>query len=291
MAEIRQYNSGTAFRTELEERLKRISREEGVDLQRLRRQVAFDRFLARLFHSPYPDWVLKGGYAMELRFHRARATKDLDFTVRTKPRGDQDAVLAILQDVGAAENGDWFSFRVGEATTDLDGAPYGGARYPVEALMAGRTFVKFHLDVGIGDVVVDPVQVVETRDWLGFAGIAAARVCVIQSEQQFAEKIHAYTLPRGGAANSRVRDLVDLALLVQSGTMNPSRVVGALRRTFARRGTHELPSALAAPPRDWAVPFVNMAQECSLGLDVTAAFDEVARYYQGAVSALEDGSQ
>jgi len=52
MAEIRQYNSGTAFRTALEERLKRISREEGVDLQRLRRQVAFDRFLARLFHSP-----------------------------------------------------------------------------------------------------------------------------------------------------------------------------------------------------------------------------------------------
>ena len=38
---------------------------------------------------------------------------------------------------------------------DLDGAPYGGARYPVESIMGGRTFVKFHLDVGIGDVVLD----------------------------------------------------------------------------------------------------------------------------------------
>jgi hypothetical protein len=27
-------------------------------------------------------WVLKGGYALEMRFHRARATKDLDLTVR-----------------------------------------------------------------------------------------------------------------------------------------------------------------------------------------------------------------
>jgi len=132
MTENRQYNSGAAFRTAMEERLKRISRDEGVDLQRLRRQVAFDRFFARLFQSAYPDWVLKGGYAMELRFQRARATKDLDFTVRTKPMGDEDAVLAMLQDVGAAETGDWLTFRVGDATTDLEGAPYGGARYPTQ---------------------------------------------------------------------------------------------------------------------------------------------------------------
>jgi hypothetical protein len=163
--------------------------------------------------------------------------------------------------------------------------------YPVEALMAGRTFVKFHLDVGIGDVIVDPVEVVGTRDWLGFAGIGAARVFMIQSEQQFAEKIHAYTLPRGGAANSRVRDLVDLALLVQSGTMDSSRVAEALRRTFARRDTHQLPGALTGPPEDWAVPFAKMAEECSLEMDAAAAFDEVARYFQGAVSALGDGRE
>lgn len=70
----RQYNSGPALRTALEERLKRISREEAVDLQRLRRQVAFDRFLAKFFRHGDEDWVLKGGYAMELRFHTARAS-------------------------------------------------------------------------------------------------------------------------------------------------------------------------------------------------------------------------
>lgn len=87
-----------------------------------------------------------------------------------KPVGDDDAVLAILQEVGAADIGDWSTFRVSEATTDLDGAPYGGARYPVEAMMAGRTFVKFHLDVGIGDVIVDPVDTFQARDWLGRRG-------------------------------------------------------------------------------------------------------------------------
>ncbi len=113
----RQYNSGTAIRTALEERLKRISREEAVDLQRLRRQVAFDRFLARLFQHGQTDWVLKGGYAMELRFHAARATKDLDFTVRAEPAG----VLEHLQEAGTLELGDFFSFRIGEAVMGLDG--------------------------------------------------------------------------------------------------------------------------------------------------------------------------
>ena len=57
----RKYVTGVALRTALEERLKRISREEGIDLQRLRRQVAFDRFLARLFLGETTDWILKGG--------------------------------------------------------------------------------------------------------------------------------------------------------------------------------------------------------------------------------------
>jgi hypothetical protein len=39
---------------------------------------------------------------------------------------------------------------------------------------------------------------------LGFAGIESSRVVMIVREQQFAEKIHAYTLPRN-AANSRVK--------------------------------------------------------------------------------------
>lgn len=188
--------------------------------------------------------------------------RKIDFTVRVKPTGGGDAVLDILRDVGAADLGDWFLFRVGLASTDLDGAPSGGSRYPVEATMAGRTFVKFHLDVGIGDVVVEPVDILDARDWLCFAGIAAPSIRMIQSEQQFAEKIHAYTLLRSGAQNSRVRDLVDLVLLVRSGVMDQQRAADALRRTFTRRGTHEVPRVLTAPPESWAIPFATLAKEC-----------------------------
>lgn len=277
MKPTRQYSSGIALRTALEERLKRISREEAIDLQRLRRQVAFDRFLARLFRHTQTDWVLKGGYAMELRFHTARATKDLDFTVRAKP----DGVLEYLQDAGNLDIGDFVSFRIGEAMMDLGGAPYGGARYPVEAVLGGRTFVKFHLDVGIGDVIVDPPDTVPTRDWLGFAGLGAPLIPVIQSEQQFAEKIHAYTLPRPAAPNSRVRDLVDLVVLIHSGTLDATRVLECLGRTFARRATHPLPKALEGPPESWSAPFAVLAEECSLEISAAEAFSDLARYFVG----------
>jgi Nucleotidyl transferase AbiEii toxin, Type IV TA system len=124
----RKYASGPALCTALEERLRRMSREDGVELQRLRRLVAFDRFLARLFRAPNANLVLKGGYAMELRFQTARTTKDLDFTVRVAPAGRDNGLLKGARGHG---RGDFFSFRIGEAMMDLDGAPYGGARYPV----------------------------------------------------------------------------------------------------------------------------------------------------------------
>ena len=133
---------------------------------------------------------------------------------------------------------------------DLTAAPYGGARYSIEARMDGRTFARFHLDAGVGDVVLQPLETTECRDWLGFAGIEKPRVWMISGEQQFAEKIHAYTLPRS-SQNSRVKDLVDLALLIDNDQLDRPKVVNALHLTFARRGTHALPASLSAPPADW----------------------------------------
>ena len=74
----RKYASAAAFRVALEERLKRLAQEESLDLQRVRRQAAFDRLLCRLFANPNAPWLLKGGYAMELRLKTARTTRDID---------------------------------------------------------------------------------------------------------------------------------------------------------------------------------------------------------------------
>ena len=58
---ISHYASATAFRRALEDRLQQWSEAETVDVQRLRRQVAFDRLLAHLLRAENPPWLLKGG--------------------------------------------------------------------------------------------------------------------------------------------------------------------------------------------------------------------------------------
>ncbi len=249
MAEPQRYESASAFRRAFEDRLKTISIKERIPLERLRRQAAFDRLLARLFAAPNAPWALKGGYALELRLREARATRDIDLVLREPPvrwKGGNEEIRRALQDAANRGMGDFFEFQVGEPMMDLDAAPYGGARLPVTAMMDNRVFAKFHLDAAIGDPVIEPLSTTSGHDWLGFADIPAGSFLTISPEQHMAEKLHAYTLPRL-TPNSRVRDLVDMELLRRSNVLDRGRVKEALRVVFARRKTHEPPEALTPP--------------------------------------------
>lgn len=281
----RKYASATAFRVALEDRLKWMAQEDNMDLQRVRRQAAFDRLLCRLFANPDGPWLLKGGYAMELRLKTARTTRDMDLALKQLPMPTRDweanapAVLETLREVGSLDLGDFFTFELGEAAQDLDAAPYGGARFPVDVRLAGRSFVKFHLDVSTGDVLREPHETLSGRDWLGFAGIASKSFLAVSPEEQFAEKLHAYTLPIIGRENTRVKDLVDLALLIERTTMDDARLPAAIRDTFQRRKTHGVPLSLAAPPVSWSKPFSAMAGECGLPSNLEGQFEVVAGFY------------
>jgi len=262
-----------------------LAQEEKLDLQRLRRQAAFDRLLCRLFANPDAPWLLKGGYAMELRVKTARTTRDIDPALRRLPvpSADWEAnatdVLESLREAGKLDLQDFFAFIVGNATQDLDATPYGGARFPIDARLAGRTFVKFRLDVSTGDVLRPPYELLPGRDWLGFAGVAAASFPAVSPEEQFAEKLHAYTLPRVGRENSRVKDLVDLVLLIDRTKLDATRLPKAILETFQRRKTHGIPPCLFAPPTSWSTPFAEMAAECDLEPGIEKCFGVLEQFF------------
>jgi hypothetical protein len=266
-------------------RLQKQARETEVDLQRVRRKLAFDRLLARFFIHPEPPFFLKGGYAMELRLSSARATRDIDLTyLQRAQESNDDLILKDLQRLAATNLGDFFSYTLGTAQLDLDSAPYGGARYPVSSFIDGRLFVRFHLDVG-GDVLVSDTETVTAPDSLNFCGIPAPRVRMISIEQQFAEKVHAYTIPRGERLNSRVKDLVDILLLIQMRRVDLDHLALTLRQVFKIRKTHLLPSELPAPPIEWTAPYAALAEECGVEKNLTSAFQTVAFMYSNLISA------
>ena len=166
------YESGNAFRRALEDRLKKKSIKSGTPLVRMRKMVAFDRLLARLFSNQPTVWILKGGFALQLRLgDKARTTKDIDMLLLIQ---HEDA-YSILRRAGAIDLGDWFQFEISKSSRRVPEDP-GGIRYQIEARLDGRTFERFHIDVGIGDPVLDPVEYVQTPDILEFAGINSVKL-------------------------------------------------------------------------------------------------------------------
>lgn len=286
----KKYANAMAFRRALEDRLKTIAAKERLELQRLRREISFDRLLARLFAMKEAPWVLKGGYALELRLKEARVTKDIDMALREvlgKDKPLSESLFAALEKAASVDLADFFVFVIGPVMKDLDAAPYGGARFPVEARMDNRTFAEFHIDIGAGDVVITPLDTTEGHDWLKFAGIPAAQYPTICKEQHFAEKVHAYTLPRP-SANSRVRDLVDMALLITSSPkMDQPLVKKSIEATFKRRKTHSLPESLKAPPAEWKQSYAALSRQCGLSEDVDDAFRLLDAYLRRCLYATE----
>lgn len=135
------------------------------------------------------------------------------------------------------------------------------------------------LDVSAGDVLREPYESLAGRDWLGFAGVAGATFRAVSPEEQFAEKLHADTLPRVGRENTRVKDLVDLILLIERTGMNAARLRTAIRETFQRRKTHGIPAAIVSPTTSWSKPFAEMAVECGLEPKMEGHFEVVAKFF------------
>ena len=283
------FKSAAAFRMSLEERLKSLHAETAVPINSLRLKVVIERLLARLFAAHDPPWLLKGGYAMELRYRpRARTTKDIDLSVKTAATTLEERLRQVrdeLQEAADADLGDFFVFQIGEPSSELQGAPDGGARFPVNAILGGRSFAKFHLDVGFGDPVLSAPDHLVGQDFLSFAGIPPAQATAIPKAQQFAEKIHAYTRPWTDRRNSRTKDLIDLVLFLTIDPPSLPDIQAAVTKTFDLRATHSIPDTLSAPPEEWTAVYDEMARESELSPpDIQSGFQVLSNFWGNLVN-------
>lgn len=266
------------FLKSLKAHLSRHSEMSGKSLNYLLSRVAFERFLARVMLDPSPSFLLKGGYGMELRYDRARATTDIDLTYLKKSKKQtsfEETTLEELQHLCRTDLQDHFTYQIGFPKKSILNAPYGGASFPITARIGGESLrLQFSLDIG-GDFLVDDVDIVKGTDWLLPYGISAPLIRMISIPQQFAEKIHAYTFPRN-TINSRTKDLIDLFLLIDKPT---EKFYKTLQRVFSARNTHLLPAALPLPPPFWEKPFAEKAQECGIPLSLEESFFQVSIFY------------
>src|SRR6266545_963311 len=130
---------------------------------------------------------------------------------------------------------------------------------------------------------------VTLRSMLSFAGFPDHEVEAVDPAQHFAEKLHAFTRPHGDRANSRVKDLPDLLLLMDQGLAPTPGLLATVHHVFAVRSTHELPASLPDPPADWAERYATLADE--LGLEAASVEAAMARLRQFWAATLAAGQE
>ncbi|WP_165877462.1 nucleotidyl transferase AbiEii/AbiGii toxin family protein [Agromyces fucosus] len=269
-----------------------VANERAVDVARLRRQLVFQCVLARLAVDDV--WVLKGGYCLEVRLGGvARATKDLDLAFR----GDASLIDAhqmseLLETALDRELDDGFTFSIDEPKA-LAAAEAGqpGWRVSVRAFIGGAAFETVKLDVvvraaeirgGTGPLAVEPV--LQSPE---FTSIVIAAVDI---PQHAAEKTHAYArIYAHDRPSSRVKDLVDLVLLIEAGLLEPRSWAVRLVHVFTVRDRTPPPAELPEPPESWRVPYGAMGEELQLAAsDLDAGWRLVAEMYAIAVTAFDE---
>jgi hypothetical protein len=284
---MNQYRSGLDLRRALEARLKRESELTSGDLGRLRRRLVFDRLAVRLAADSERSWVLKGGAAMEFRLYpRARATKDMDFAL-TAEAIDGITVRDWLIDTLADDpDADWFSFLVSPPITlTSDAAGRGAWRYSVESRLGGKSFASIRVDVVARSEELAATEWLELPGLLQFTGIPARSIEAVDPRQHFAEKLHALTRDYGDRPNTRVKDLVDLVLLIEDGLTADASLVTVVSHVFSIRNTHPMPDHIPDPPPLWRTRYPEAAThltetraDLSIALDTLRTFWNVALY-------------
>jgi predicted nucleotidyltransferase component of viral defense system len=266
------YASATAFRTALETRLN-AARTDAVGVSRLRKRVVFERLLARLYEVAPGAWVLKGGFALELRLGaHARTTKDIDLDWKL----DEDDAIELVIDAAALELDDGFEFAVERASEDAD-LGGGGQRWSATANVAGRRFERVAIDVGFATAPVLEPETIVSSQLLAFADVQPVHVPAVAIEQHVAEKLHAYTRTYAGKKpSSRVKDLVDLVVIANTTELDAERLREAIKEIFDQRAKHEAPTAVPAPPGDWGAPWRRLVADLPADVDVDAGHQAAA---------------
>ena len=240
------YDTSEAFRAALDQRIRNEATTTGLPVMRLRKRVAFERFLARLGVAESGNWVLKGALALELRLGvRTRATKDIDLA------GADDEQTATMRLIAAQaiDLHDHFNFDVAR-TAALDQAEaFRAVRYSVTAEVAGRRFEQFPVDVALNERPTAPSERLPIPSLLDFADIQPIEMPVIALEQHIAEKVHAYTATYGPQEqhSTRIKDLIDILLIADLASPHADRLHASLTTTFQHPRTpatpHRAPAA------------------------------------------------
>jgi predicted nucleotidyltransferase component of viral defense system len=215
-------------------RLLNIAKEQGADFNQVLVRFALERLLYRLSQSEHADrFLLKGALLFTLWYDMPhRSTRDADL-LGFGPN-DLDSILQTFRQIASVTVDDAIVFDPDSVTVEpiRRDARYSGVRIMISSELANAR-CRTQVDVGFGDAVT-PGPVHATYPVL-LSDFPAPRLRTYPVYTVIAEKLHA--IASIGMANTRMKDYLDLWVLLDREKLNRRTLARAIAATFTRRST------------------------------------------------------
>ncbi|PSL05932.1 nucleotidyltransferase AbiEii toxin of type IV toxin-antitoxin system [Haloactinopolyspora alba] len=271
------YANATAFRTALKDRLAAIATtQSNYTTDELHRQFAYDRALARIFSSQDADrWVLKGAGALLARLVHARHSKDIDVYF-TEQWAEATAAVASLRNLLARDLGDFFGFEITRVTPLQEEAK--GSRVHVQARLGPKPFATFHIDVVVRTTMTGQPDLVNPLTPLVMDGLIRPQYRTFPVTDHLADKlcaiVAAYQASGRARVSTRIKDLVDIALIATTQRIDGSALRTAIVQNIADRGLEPPDSFVVPDPPVWKTGYPKVASDAPVAIP---AYDEAVR--------------
>ena len=214
-------------------RLLNLAKAQGVDFNQVLVRFALERILYRLSQSAHADrFLLKGALLFTLWYDMPhRPTRDADL-LGFGP-SDLESIAQTFRDIAGVDVDDGMVFDPTSVTAEeiRKEAGYAGARVLISGEIA-KARCKTQIDIGFGDAVT-PGPIDATYPVL-IDDLPAPRLRTYPVYTVIAEKLHAIALL--GMTNSRLKDYLDLSVLLNRETLDAEILANAIAATFIRRG-------------------------------------------------------
>ena len=250
------YGTPDAFRQALKERIAEAASSDSRHIPEIRRRFAYSRFLYRVFASEDSRWVLKGATGLLARIpSRARHSLDIDLM----RRDDMGEAIKLLQDLGHQHaDTDFFTFDVQLEREPALGAP--NAALSATAYLGERQFERFKIDLVVESNMTAEPDYVSPMKPVEIAGLRSVPYLVYPLVDHIADKHAAMLDNYRGRPSTRYRDLVDLAIIAGTESVNAAALSAALHSEYTHRRI-QTPTIVTLPSDTWIPGYEQAAKD------------------------------
>ncbi len=214
-------------------RLKNIAKEEKTDFNAVLTRYGLERLLYRIGQSEYANqYLLKGALLFNLWYDMPhRPTMDIDLL--GFGNNELDYLTGVFKEICliSADDGIIFDEKSVAADTIKKEGGYTGARIELFAELS-KARIKIQVDIGYGDVVTPGP--IDSNYPVLISDLPPPKIRTYPIYTVIAEKLHAIALL--GMANSRLKDYLDLYVLLKNEDLDEKTLVDAIISTLTQRG-------------------------------------------------------